>query len=73
MQNEALKDTRLQIGKKISLIEKTILEKLDSNNGGNDMGQFLKSFDDTISKLEYDVDVLSKDFIQLKNTMTQDL
>ena len=37
------------------------------------MQNFLKSFDDTILKLEYDLDILSKDLVQLKQTMGEDL
>ena len=37
------------------------------------MQSYLKSFEDTIQKLEYDVDILSKDFVILRDNFSQEL
>lgn len=47
---------------------------LDQGAGnGGDMQSYLKSFEDTIQKLEYDVDILSKDFIVVRDSFSQEL
>ena len=37
------------------------------------MQSYLKSFEDTIQKLEYDVDILSKDFLVVRDSFSQEL
>lgn len=48
---------------------------LSSNGigGTQDVHGYLRSFDDTVSKLEYDIDTLSSDFVNLKNQTGIDL
>jgi hypothetical protein len=41
--------------------------------GTQDVHRYLRSFDDTVSKLEYDIDTLSSDFVNLKNQTGIDL
>lgn len=70
--NDAVKDTRNVLYRKISLLEKSILEKLDDGKNGNISIQF-KAYEDTITRLEKEVDGLQKDFILMRDRTTKEV
>ena len=57
-----MNETKISLVKKMANIEKNVIQKLDSGNTP-DLSFNLRSYEDTISKLEQEVSNLSKDFL----------
>ena len=61
-QGEKLIDTRNTIFKKVSILERTILERLSGGASGSQNVAF-SAYEDTIDKLQQEIEALQKDFL----------
>ena len=72
LQNDVMNETKNSLLKKMANIEKNVIQKLDSGNTP-DLSFNLRSYEDTITKLEQEVSSLSKDFLIYREQATREL
>jgi len=72
LQNEVLNEAKNNLLKRMNNIEKNVIQKLDQGKTP-DLSFNLRSFEDTVTKLEQEMSALSNDFVIFRDKTSREV